>query len=85
MSTQLSLDNWFVRNVSSLKTIVRIIFGVFWGIDGILKFQPGFVDSFPGSIKDAASGQPAWLARWFSFWSSNTSSNPALYVIPQEF
>jgi uncharacterized membrane protein YphA (DoxX/SURF4 family) len=73
-------DNWFTRNVSSLKTIVRIIFGVVWAIDGALKIQPGYVELFPNSIKDAASGQPSWLAGWFLFWESTTSSNPALYV-----
>lgn len=80
MSIQPPLDNCFARNVSSLKTFVRIIFGVFWAIDGVLKFQPGYVDSFPSSIKDAASGQPSWLGGWFSFWASATSSNPAFYV-----
>jgi uncharacterized membrane protein YphA (DoxX/SURF4 family) len=80
MNLELILDNWFARNISSLKTIVRVIFGAFWAIDGVLKFQPGYVDSFPGSIKDAASGQPSWLGGWFSFWASTTSSNPAFYV-----
>ncbi|MDQ6667935.1 MAG: DoxX family membrane protein, partial [Thermoproteota archaeon] len=80
MNLQPPLDNWLARNVSPLKTIVRIIFGVFWTIDGVLKFQPGFVASFPSSIKDAAAGQPSWLAGWFSFWASTTSSNPAFYV-----
>lgn len=80
MSLEVVLDNWFVRNLPSLKTIIRIIFGIFWAIDGALKFAPGFVDSFPTMIKDAASGQPSWLAGWFSFWASITSSNPAFYV-----
>jgi uncharacterized membrane protein YphA (DoxX/SURF4 family) len=75
-----AIDNWFSRNISSLKTVVRIIFGVFWAIDGALKFDPGFVDAFPNMIKDAASGQPSWLVGWFSFWASITSSNPAFYV-----
>jgi thiosulfate dehydrogenase (quinone) large subunit len=80
MYPEIALDNWFVRNLSSLKTIIRIIFGVFWAIDGGLKFAPGFVDSFSSMIKDAASGQPSWLAGWFSFWASITSSNPSFYV-----
>jgi nitrite reductase (NO-forming) len=74
------IDNWFSRNLSSLKTVVRIIFGVFWAIDGALKFYPGFVNTFPNLIKDAALGQPSWLAGWFSFWASTTSMNPAFYV-----
>ena len=77
----LNVDNWFVRNLLALKTIVRIIFGIFWAIDGALKFAPGFVDSFSTVIKDAASGQPSWLAGWFSFWASITSSNPSFYVL----
>jgi hypothetical protein len=56
-----TIDNWFARNLLSLKTVVRIIFGVFWAIDGALKFDPGFVNTFPNMIKDAASGQPSWL------------------------
>jgi hypothetical protein len=76
----LNVDNWFVRNLLALKTIVRIIFGIFWAVDGALKFAPGFVDSFSTVIKDAASGQPSWLTGWFSSWASITSSNPSFYV-----
>jgi nitrite reductase (NO-forming) len=63
--------------------IMRVIFGAFWLIDGSLKLQPGMVQAFPGLIKTVASGQPSWLAGWFSFWASTTSSNaaPAVYSI----
>lgn len=74
------VNNWFAGNLSSLKTLVRIIFGIFWAIDGALKFDPGFVNTFPNLIKDVASGQPSWLAGWFSFWASTTSMNPAFFV-----
>ncbi len=77
---QVGLDNWFVRNVSALKVILRVVFGVFWLIDGALKFQPGLVDVFPDMIRRASDGQPAWLSGWFSFWASTTSSNPAFFV-----
>ncbi len=77
---QLNLDNWFVRNVGTLKVILRVVFGLFWAIDGALKFAPGFVDSFPDIIGSAGQGQPSWLAGWFSFWSSVTSTNPAFFV-----
>jgi hypothetical protein len=39
---------------------MRVIFGVFWLIDGSLKLQPGMVQAFPGLIKTVASGQPSW-------------------------
>ncbi len=79
-SLQESMDNWFVRHVTSLKTGMRVIFGVVWAIDGALKFQPGMADSLVGMINDVAQGQPAWLAPWFSFWASTVSVNPALFV-----
>ncbi len=79
-SLNVGLDNWFVRNVSALKVVLRVLFGMFWLIDGALKFQPGLVDAFPDMVKSAADGQPAWLAGWFSFWASFTSTNPAFFV-----
>jgi nitrite reductase (NO-forming) len=70
--------NWFVRNVYWLKSLIRIVFGVVWLIDGYLKFQPGFVDSFPDLIK--SSGQPSWLQPWFNFWYNITVGNAAPFV-----
>lgn len=51
---------------------------MFWLIDGALKFQPSFVNAISPIV--TASGQPAWLAGWFSFWASATSSNTAFFV-----
>jgi uncharacterized membrane protein YphA (DoxX/SURF4 family) len=69
---------WVVRNVQWLKSLIRIIVGVVWLVDGSLKFQPGFVDSFPNLIKTA--GQPGWLQPWFNFWYSVTVANAAPFV-----
>src|SRR2546425_1221586 len=76
----LQMDNWFVRHVGSLKTAIRVIFGVVWGIDGALKFQAGFADSLSGMISDAGQGQPGWLQPWFGFWSQAVSGNPAFFA-----
>jgi hypothetical protein len=70
--------NWVARNVSWLKSLLRIILGIVWLIDGYLKFSPGLVDSFPALIK--SEGQPSWLQPWFNFWSSVTSANGAPFV-----
>jgi uncharacterized membrane protein YphA (DoxX/SURF4 family) len=75
---QVASGNWIVRNVYWLKSFMRIIFGVVWLIDGYLKFQPGFVDSFAGLIKSA--GQPTWLQPWFNFWYNVTVGNAAPFV-----
>lgn len=77
---QESMDNWFVRHVEGLKTAIRVVFGIVWGIDGALKFQPGVAQALPGMISDAAQGQPSWLAPWFHFWSQTVSANPALFT-----
>ena len=77
---QTTLDNWFVRHINPLKTSLRVIFGIIWGIDGALKFQPGLIEAYPSLINNVASGQPSWLSGWFSFWAATTSSNPALFV-----
>ena len=79
-SIQVSLDNWFVQHAGSLKTAVRVIFGLVWIIDGGLKFQPGLPDSLSQMVADAGQGQPAWLQPWFGFWSQTVSANPAFFV-----
>src|SRR5437762_13679222 len=79
-SIQVSLDNWFVQHAGSLKTAVRVIFGLVWMIDGGLKFQPGLPDSLSQMVADAGQGQPAWLQAWLGFWSQTVSANPAFFV-----
>ena len=71
---------WVVRNVSWLKSFIRIFLGIVWLIDGYLKFSPGLVDSFPDLVRSAGNGQPTWLQPWFNFWSSVTTGNAALFV-----
>ena len=39
-----------------------------WLIDAILKWLPGFKDSYMSTIMGIAKGQPGWLRRWFDFW-----------------
>src|SRR5947209_18327341 len=72
--------NWVVRNVSWLKSFIRIFLGIVWLIDGSLKFSPGLVDSFPGLGSRPGDGRPTWLPPWFHCWSSVTASNAALSV-----
>lgn len=80
IGVQASVDSWLYPNRSRLKSGMRIAFGLVWGIDGALKFQPGVVDSFPASVVDGGNGQPAWLHGWFAFWAAQASQNAALWV-----
>jgi uncharacterized membrane protein YphA (DoxX/SURF4 family) len=80
LRAQEQLDSWLVRNAHVLKRLLAAVFGVFWGIDGALKFQPGLVALFPGMVTDAGQGQPAWLTPWFTFWAQAAQGNAALLV-----
>ena len=72
--------HWVARNVSWLKSIIRITLGVAWLFDGYLKFQPGMIEALPGFVTTAKYGQPSWLQPWFNFWSQLASSNPVLFA-----
>jgi nitrite reductase (NO-forming) len=50
------------------KDALRVGFGVIWLIDAILKWLPGFKDSYMSIIMGMAKGQPGWLRPWFDFW-----------------
>jgi nitrite reductase (NO-forming) len=38
------------------------------GIDAVLKWLPGFKDSYMSTIMGIRDGQPGWLRWWFDFW-----------------
>lgn len=61
--------------------ILRIIFGLIWGIDAAFKWQPAFRSGFLGQIQSAADGQPSWLHGWFNFWINLLSHNPHLFAV----
>jgi uncharacterized membrane protein YphA (DoxX/SURF4 family) len=73
---QIHLDNWIVRNQDPIRSTLRVLFGLFWLIDGAFKFQPGFVGNF--SVPTTTS--PSWLDPWFSFWSAQVGAHTALWV-----
>jgi len=54
-SVQVALDSWFVRHLTSLKTTIRVVFGIVWGVDGALKFQPGLSGSIVDMVNPAAA------------------------------
>lgn len=73
-------NSWFSVNGAILKTIMRIIFGIIWVIDGGLKFLPGLPSQFPQMILDASQNQPSWIQPWFNFWYSLVAPAPAVWV-----
>ncbi len=73
-------EGWLGRNSMEMKTVMRILFGVVWFIDGSFKFSFDTAQLFPQLIRAAAQGQPHWLMPWFNFWLGVVSQNPGLWV-----
>jgi uncharacterized membrane protein YphA (DoxX/SURF4 family) len=42
--------------------LLRVLLGVVWAINVYFQLHPAYLDSFPGNLQAAASGQAAWLA-----------------------
>ena len=61
--------------------IVRLLFGVIWGIDATLKWLPGFRDQYLSMIQAAGQGQPSWLAPFFHVLTSAVRPAPGLFAI----
>lgn len=74
-------STWWVRNATPLKTSFRIILGLVWLIDGVLKFTSGFNQSFHDAVVTAGGNAPAWLSGWFSFWADQTASQATANTI----
>lgn len=79
MKEEKSRATRIVRNVQWLKSLMRIVFGVVWLVDGYLKFL-GDPTSYAQMIQSAADGQPEWLQPWFNLWHGIVSANPAPFV-----
>lgn len=71
---------WWVRHAQPLKTIFRLLLGIAWLTDGILKFTSGFVSDFLASVQASQAAAPGWLSGWFSFWATQASSNATAIV-----
>jgi thiosulfate dehydrogenase [quinone] large subunit len=62
-------------------TIIRLIFGVIFGIDAYLKWLPGFRKTYISQLNSVAGGQPSWLHGWFHFWITLQSSAPTAFAV----
>lgn len=60
--------------------VIRLVFGVVWGIDAYLKWQPSFIHDYLSNVTEGAQGQPGWLRPWFHFWRHLVGTNPHLFA-----
>ncbi len=73
-------SDWALRNLGPIRSSVRKLFGLIWGLDGALKFLPQTPFWFSERVLAASIGQPPWLSGWFDFWVQQSSANAALDV-----
>ena len=60
--------------------IVRLGFGLIWGIDATLKWLPGFRDNYLMMIRASADGQPSWLLPFFRLCAGAVAPAPGLFA-----
>lgn len=72
--------SWWVDNAKWLKTTFRVLLGLVWLINGVLKFTSNYTDSFLKDVTDAQGNAPGWLNGWYSFWATQAGSNATLIV-----
>ncbi|MGB6501199.1 MAG: DoxX family protein [Thermoplasmata archaeon] len=80
METSGARTGFWVRNARPLKTIFRLLLGVAWLVDGVLKFTSGYVGNFLSDVQASQSTAPGWLSGWYSFWAAQATTNSSLIV-----
>lgn len=65
---------------AKLIALLRIAFGVVWGIAAWLKWQPGFINSFTDQVTGSKDGQPQAVQSWISWWGHLISTNPHFFA-----
>ena len=65
---------------AKLIALLRIAFGVVWGIAAWLKWQPAFINSFTDQVTGSKDGQPPTVQGWISWWGNFVSTNPHFFA-----
>ncbi|MCO5054158.1 multicopper oxidase domain-containing protein [Thermomonas sp.] len=61
-------------------TALRVAFGMIWAVGAALTFSADFANNYVGYLHNAATGQPAWSAWWFSMWIALVTPNVTFFV-----
>jgi nitrite reductase (NO-forming) len=61
-------------------TALRVAFGIIWAVGALLTFSPDFAAHYVGYLHNAAAGQPAWSAWWFSMWIALVTPHATLFI-----
>lgn len=72
--------SWWARHIQPLNSLLRILLGIVWIVDGTYKFYSGFAGSFLTQLQGNQAANPSWLNGWFQFWINVTTPNPTAVV-----
>ena len=72
--------SWWARHIHPLNSLLRVLLGIVWLVDGTLKFYSGYAGSFLSQLQGNQSANPAWLSGWFQFWINVTTPAPTAVV-----
>ncbi|TAN05881.1 MAG: c-type cytochrome [Rhodanobacteraceae bacterium] len=62
------------------RTALRVAFGLIWVVNAALTWTSEFAVHYVGYLHNAAQGQSAWSAWWFSLWIAVVSPHAMLFV-----
>ncbi len=60
--------------------LLRILFGIVWGIDAWFKWQPDFVNNFTTYLSGAQDGQPWPIHHWIGSWVNTVGIDPTFFA-----
>jgi hypothetical protein len=64
--------------------LLRILFGIVWGIDAWFKWQSDFVNNFTTYLTGAQDGQPLPIHHWIQFWVNTVGIDPTFSPMPPQ-
>src|SRR5262250_1412425 len=70
------LASWRLTGIG----LLRILFGVVWGIDAWFKWQPAFINGLESYITGALSGQSPQVRAWIHFWHHVVGVDPRFFA-----
>jgi uncharacterized membrane protein YphA (DoxX/SURF4 family) len=60
--------------------LLRMLFGIVWGVDAWFKWQPDFINNFTTYLSGAQEGQPLLIHHWIVFWTNTVGIDPTFFA-----
>ncbi|HVC76507.1 MAG TPA: hypothetical protein VND96_08320 [Candidatus Micrarchaeaceae archaeon] len=70
------IPHWRLKGIG----LLRILFGIVWGIDAWFKWQPDFINNFTTYLNGAQDGQPWPIHHWIVFWTNTVGIDPTFFA-----